>query len=207
MTLALMTQMPKQGESKKKVLNDQQWMQQRMKIGLSATPSAKIISQSTMENLTSSGYKNYIQEHFKRKECVRYFPGESGDLCEECGHHEEEHKTIQDLNSESDQLFGVKVLDTEDEGAKVHHNQTESNHIQKFPTNAYGKIAFEGGQKAKYVRLADDTPMVNIREFMTYDNTLMKPKPHMALSIIGRASNEPLQRLREVLQSRRRPLY
>ena len=26
---------------------------------------------------------------------------------------------IQDLNSESDQLFGVKVLDTEDDGAKV----------------------------------------------------------------------------------------
>ena len=166
-------------ESQKKGLNEQQWMHQRMKIGLKTLPPTKIIESST-------GYKMFIQTFFKRKECVKYIAESSaGDLCK-CGNEKRNHKTIVDLNAEDEKLFGVQVLSNQD--AELEEDNV-TNHIQEFPTNAYGKIEFEGGQIGKYVRLADNTKMKKVKEFIFYDSSLVKPKPCMALSIIGGNKN------------------
>ena len=67
-----------------------------------------------------------------------------------------------------------------------------SKHIQEFPTNAYGQIEFEGTQASKlskYLKLADNSTMSNVKEFICDYWNLMKPRPHLALSIVGGAKN------------------
>ena len=63
--------------------------------------------------------------------------------------------------------------------------------MQEFPTNAYGQIEFDGnvGKAAKYVRLADNTTMASVKDFIVDYWNLMKPRPHLALSIVGGAKN------------------
>ena len=67
----------------------------------------------------------------------------------------------------------------------------QSNTIQEFSTNAYGQIEFEGrmAKSAKYLRLADNTTMASVKEFIVDYWNLMKPRPHLALSIVGGAKN------------------
>ena len=166
-----------------KTLDDQQWMLERMKIGLKTKPL------ETMKVDMHYGIKHFVQTHFKRKECVQFIPQETGDQCE-CGLKEENHKTIEELNEESDKLFGVKVLSSKHKHDREDQQCEKDHHIQEFPSNAYGRIEFEEGQTAKYVRLADNTSMGNIRDFITsHDKSLMNPKPLMALSIVGGAKN------------------
>ena len=169
----LMKQISVRGH-KNKSLNEQQRIQQRIKIGLPTKPSVNVSGALFIQNLTSAGYKTYVQTNFKRKECTKYVARESGDICK-CGLQERDHKVLT-------KLFGVEVLTIEQPG-----NDEKDSHIKEFPTNACGKIEFEGGQTAKYLRLADNTPMEKIREFISeYDSdSLLKLEPHMALSIIG----------------------
>ena len=63
--------------------------------------------------------------------------------------------------------------------------------IQEFSTNAYGQVEFEGrvSKSAKYLRLADNTTMASVKEFICDYWNLMKPRPHLALSIVGGAKN------------------
>ena len=157
---------------KNKSLNEQQRIQQRINIGLPTLPSANVSGASFIHNLTSAGYKTYVQTNFKRKECTKYVARESGDICK-CGVQERDHKDLT-------KLFGVEVLTVEQP-----ENDEKDSHIKEFPTNACGKIEFEGGQTAKYLRLADNTPMEKIREFISEYDSLLKLEPHMALSIIG----------------------
>ena len=75
---------------------------------------------------------------------------------------------------------------------RIEKESSECNHYQEFTTNAYGQIEFEGvqGSKlAKYLRLADNSTMSSVKEFLIEYWNMMKPRPHLALSIVGGAKN------------------
>ena len=88
--------------------------------------------------------------------------------------------------------IAVSVIQT-GERSPVMNNKTlnPSNYIQEFSTNAYGQVEFEGrvAKSAKYLRLADNTTMASVKEFIVDYWNLMKPRPHLALSIVGGAKN------------------
>ena len=86
----LMKQISVRGH-KNKSLNEQQRIQQRIKIGLPTKPSVNVSGALFIQNLTSAGYKTYVQTNFKRKECTKYVARESGDICK-CGLQERDHK-------------------------------------------------------------------------------------------------------------------
>ena len=71
----------------------------------------------------------------------------------------------------------------------------DSTAISEFPTNAFGDIEFinedEGSSKpAKYIRLADSTPMPKVKRLLEDCWNLFHPKrPHLAISLIGGAKN------------------
>lgn len=62
---------------------------------------------------------------------------------------------------------------------------------QELPTNAFGQIEFDGncGAAAKYVRLAHNSTMASVKRLLVEYWGLLRPRPHLALSIIGGAKN------------------
>ena len=165
-----------------------------------------------------------------------------GLLCVHCNGRENQHKSREDLQFATDDMFGSRILsalqedstsqdsavasmaelmrspaiakqnkvtpvllqDTQniaisvmnmDGGAtpsrSVANNLNPSNFIQEFSTNGYGQIEFEGrvAKSAKYLRLADNTTMASVKEFICDYWNLMAPRPHLALSIVGGAKN------------------
>ena len=53
---------------KNKSLNEQQRIQQIIKIGLPTKPSVDVSGALFIQNLTSAGFNTYVQTNFKRKE-------------------------------------------------------------------------------------------------------------------------------------------
>ena len=111
------------------------------------------------------------------------------------------------LNASSILQAGIGMENAKGKGQKKKGN-TEwkaSLTMQEFPTNAYGQIQFDGNvaKAAKYVRLADNTTMANVKDFINEYWDLMKPRPHLALSIVGGAKNFKMDgRKRGNIQSR-----
>ena len=95
------------------------------------------------------------------------------------------------------QVVARSVLELGDRNEPGNYNKSDAGnntvkHIQEFSTNAYGQIEFEGMQAsklAKYLRLADNTTLASVKEFVCDYWNLMKPRPHLALSIVGGAKN------------------
>ena len=90
----------------------------------------------------------------------------------------------------------VLALGDRNGSGNYHKSDVDGNntvkHIQEFSTNAYGQIEFEGMQAsklAKYLRLADNTTLASVKEFVCDYWNLMKPRPHLALSVVGGAKN------------------
>ena len=64
--------------------------------------------------------------------------------------------------------------------------------LQELPSNAFGQLDFEGNSSvkaAKYVRLADNTTIASVKEFIVEHWGLLRPRPHLVLSIVGGAKN------------------
>ncbi|XP_067892332.1 transient receptor potential cation channel subfamily M member 2 isoform X2 [Heterodontus francisci] len=130
--------------------------------------SAKIIFEE------QDHFRKWIRENLRKKECIYFAQNASenaGQICE-CGYSRERH-TKEAINL--GQLQGEKWNSTK--------------HIQQFPTDAFGDIAFEGqGQKiGKYVRVSTDTPPATLYHLMTKYWGLNPP--HLLISVTGGAKN------------------
>ena len=193
-------------------LNDQQWITQRKKIGLSRkikSPKKKDKTKSKKEDIVS-----YIRNNFKRKECVNYVSNPSDSKHRShapcyCGATKKDHKSYseyrQDINSVAKHptiMEESEEGDTEDdnkhgiminiEGPK---DWKPSLSFREFPTNAFGNIEFAGRLSlgSKYVRISADSDIKKVKEFIVDQWEMMTPRPRLAIGIIGGAQNFKLE--------------
>ena len=88
-------------------MNDQQWVMQRKKIGLSRR-NKKVLQNKLAAEQQKMSAITYIQTHFNRKECTKFIgDGTDLDKCL-CGLTKSKHKTWKELESENEELFGTK---------------------------------------------------------------------------------------------------
>ncbi|XP_032880095.1 transient receptor potential cation channel subfamily M member 2 [Amblyraja radiata] len=121
-------------------------------------------------------FRKWIQENLRKKSCAYFVESEdvpkaTRPVCE-CGYAKSQHS---EEALKAGQLQGERW------------NATK--HIQQFPTDAFGDIAFEGlGQKSgKYVRVSNDTAPVALYQLMTKYWEL--DPPHLLISVTGGAKN------------------
>ncbi|NXP35847.1 TRPM8 protein, partial [Leiothrix lutea] len=122
---------------------------------------------------------NFIQENFKKRECV-FFTKDTksmGNLCK-CGYPENQH------------IEGTQVNTTEKWNYKKH--------TKELPTDAFGDIQFENlGKKGKYIRLSCDTDSETLYDLMTQHWHLKTP--NLVISVTGGAKNFALKpRMRKI---------
>ena len=143
---------------------------------------------------------SFIRENFSRKECVHYVHHDTkfnATLPREkpcyCGGVEADHQTDEKtelleklLTSELDE----KAVD-ENEKEKSERLWSESTSIQEMTTDAYGTIEFGENllKAAKYVRLADNSTMESVKQYIVKYWNLTQQRPYLALSIVGGAKN------------------
>ncbi|RLV90179.1 hypothetical protein DV515_00014538, partial [Chloebia gouldiae] len=131
------------------------------------------------EGATVVDLANYIQENFKKRECV-FFTKDTksmGNLCK-CGYPENQH------------IEGTQVNTTEKWNYKKH--------TKELPTDAFGDIQFENlGKKGKYIRLSCDTDSETLYDLMTQHWHLKTP--NLVISVTGGAKNFALKpRMRKI---------
>ncbi|KAM4775858.1 transient receptor potential cation channel subfamily M member 8 isoform 3-T4 [Cyanocitta cristata] len=122
---------------------------------------------------------NFIQENFKKRECV-FFTKDTksmGNLCK-CGYPENQH------------IEGTQVNTTEKWNYKKH--------TRELPTDAFGDIQFENlGKRGKYIRLSCDTDSETLYDLMTQHWHLKTP--NLVISVTGGAKNFALKpRMRKI---------
>ncbi|KAF2985928.1 hypothetical protein EK904_013985 [Melospiza melodia maxima] len=122
---------------------------------------------------------NFIQENFKKRECV-FFTKDTksmGNLCK-CGYPENQH------------IEGTQVNTTEKWNYKKH--------TKELPTDAFGDIQFENlGKRGKYIRLSCDTDSETLYDLMTQHWNLKTP--NLVISVTGGAKNFALKpRMRKI---------
>ncbi|NXX03253.1 TRPM8 protein, partial [Larus smithsonianus] len=122
---------------------------------------------------------NFIQENFKKRECV-FFTKDTksvGNLCK-CGYPENQHI----------------------EGTQINTNEkwNYKKHTRELPTDAFGDIQFENmGKKGKYIRLSCDTDSETLYDLMTQHWHLKTP--NLVISVTGGAKNFALKpRMRKI---------
>ncbi|KAM9305156.1 transient receptor potential cation channel subfamily M member 8 [Gastrophryne carolinensis] len=121
----------------------------------------------------------FIQEHFKKRECIAYTKdSKSLDGTCKCGYSKIQHT----------------------EGTQVNQNDkwNYKKHTKELPTDAYGDIQFEAfGRKGKYIRLSRDTTPETLYELMTKYWQLKTP--NLIISVTGGAKNFSLKpRMRKI---------
>ncbi|XP_072049892.1 transient receptor potential cation channel subfamily M member 2-like isoform X2 [Amphiura filiformis] len=117
--------------------------------------------------------QDWIQTNFYKKECVRYVPSEkTKDRCE-CGRTEKEHSRSghsASSHQDPDSPWDSKV------------------DIERETTDTFGNVTFtNNGNKAKYVRLADDTNPKLILELLRRKWKL--DTPELVISVTGGRKN------------------
>ncbi|XP_069716759.1 transient receptor potential cation channel subfamily M member 8 isoform X2 [Phaenicophaeus curvirostris] len=122
---------------------------------------------------------NFIQENFKKRECV-FFTKDTksqGNLCK-CGYPENQHI----------------------EGTQINTNEkwNYKKHTKELPTDAFGDIQFENmGKRGKYIRLSCDTDSETLYDLMTQHWHLKTP--NLVISVTGGAKNFALKpRMRKI---------
>ena len=90
-------------------MNDQQWVLQRKKIGLSRR-SRRTLHAKLNEERSKMSAITYIHTHFNRKECTEFNRKLEGDLCVHCHGKAEQHKSKENLRFADDELFGSRIL-------------------------------------------------------------------------------------------------
>ena len=203
-----------ENESSKKVprLNDQQWIMHRKKIGLSRK-TKRTQDKFNKKKTKGEDLKSFIQNNFKRKECINFVHNPEGFKTITrprpcfCGATDKEHKTISEHRKQN---FFENVIEEEseeddhDDNAKgitinieapEHEDWKHHLSIREFPTNAYGKLEFEGSisMGSWYFRLSADTDMMKVKTLITDYLELTSPRPRLAVGIIGGAQNFKLE--------------
>ncbi|XP_038605279.1 transient receptor potential cation channel subfamily M member 8 [Tachyglossus aculeatus] len=137
------------------------------------------ISRSTDVSYSDSDLFNFIQENFKKRECVFFTkdPKSMDNICK-CGYAQSQHI----------------------EGTQINQNEkwNYKKHTKEFPTDAFGDIQFETlGKKGKYIRLSCDTDSETLYELMTQHWHLKTP--NLIISVTGGAKNFALKpRMRKI---------
>ena len=90
-------------------MNDQQWVLQRKKIGLSRR-SRRTLHAKLNEERSKMSAITFIHTHFNRKECTEFMRKLEGDLCVHCHGRAEQHKSKENLQFADDELFGSRIL-------------------------------------------------------------------------------------------------
>ncbi|XP_050772437.1 transient receptor potential cation channel subfamily M member 8 isoform X2 [Gopherus flavomarginatus] len=137
------------------------------------------ISRSTDVSYNDSDLVTFIQEHFKKRECV-FFTRDAksiDNLCK-CGYSKSQH------------IEGTQVNNTE--------KWSYRKHTKEFPTDAFGDIQFENlGKRGKYIRLSCDTDSEMLYDLMTQHWHLKNP--NLVISVTGGAKNFALKpRMRKI---------
>ncbi|KAK2532000.1 Trpm8, partial [Columba livia] len=137
------------------------------------------MSRSTDVSCSDADLVNFIQENFKKRECV-YFTKDTksmGNLCK-CGYPENQHI----------------------EGTQINNNEkwNYKKHTKELPTDAFGDIQFENmGKRGKYIRLSCDTDSETLYDLMTQHWHLKTP--NLVISVTGGAKNFALKpRMRKI---------
>ncbi|XP_053926525.1 transient receptor potential cation channel subfamily M member 8 isoform X3 [Cuculus canorus] len=122
---------------------------------------------------------NFIQENFKKRECIFFTKDTKSqdNLCK-CGYPENQHI----------------------EGTQVNTNEkwNYKKHTKELPTDAFGDIQFENmGKRGKYIRLSCDTDSETLYDLMTQHWHLKTP--NLVISVTGGAKNFALKpRMRKI---------
>ncbi|XP_069841298.1 transient receptor potential cation channel subfamily M member 8 [Dendropsophus ebraccatus] len=121
----------------------------------------------------------FIQENFKKRECVTYTKdSKSQDSVCKCGYTKVQH------------IEGTQVNTCDKWNYKKH--------TKELPTDAYGDIQFDAfGRRGKYIRLSRDTAPETLYELMTKFWQLKTP--NLIISVTGGAKNFSLKpRMRKI---------
>ena len=204
-------------------LNDQQWIMQRKKIGLSRNVKRMKKNRESKER-SKSNMISFIETNFKRKECVSYVHNEDGknsDLRPRpcyCGATEEEHRSvaqhknykqneheiIREEEEDEENIIGSHGITITVDGAQEKKEWKEGFCIREFPTNAFGNIDFDGRLSlgGKYLRVSNNADMKKIKMLLTDHWDMFTPRPRLVLGVIGGAQNFKLEgRKRETFKS------
>ncbi|NXO03232.1 TRPM8 protein, partial [Rhinopomastus cyanomelas] len=137
------------------------------------------MSRSIDVSYSDTDLVSFIQENFKKRECV-FFTKDTksmGNLCK-CGYPENQHI----------------------EGTQVNTNEkwNYKKHTKELPTDAFGDIQFENlGKRGKYIRLSCDTDSETLYDLMTQHWHLKTP--NLVISVTGGAKNFALKpRMRKI---------
>ncbi|GAB0191830.1 transient receptor potential cation channel subfamily M member 8 [Grus japonensis] len=137
------------------------------------------MSRSIDVSCSDADLVNFIQENFKKRECVFFTKDtkSTGNLCK-CGYPENEHI----------------------EGTQINTNEkwNYKKHTKELPTDAFGDIQFENmGKRGKYIRLSCDTDTETLYDLMTQHWHLKTP--NLVISVTGGAKNFALKpRMRKI---------
>ncbi|KAM5152903.1 transient receptor potential cation channel subfamily M member 8 [Mantella aurantiaca] len=121
----------------------------------------------------------FIQENFKKRECITYTKdSKSQDGMCKCGYSKIQH--IEGTQTNQNDKWNYKK------------------HTKELPTDAYGDIQFEAfGRRGKYIRLSRDTTPETLYELMTKYWQLKTP--NLIISVTGGAKNFSLKpRMRKI---------
>ncbi|XP_065269121.1 transient receptor potential cation channel subfamily M member 8 isoform X2 [Emys orbicularis] len=137
------------------------------------------ISRSTDVSYNDCDLVTFIQEHFKKRECV-FFTRDAksmDNLCK-CGYSKSQH------------IEGTQVNNTE--------KWSYRKHTKELPTDAFGDIQFENlGKRGKFIRLSCDTDSEMLYDLMTQHWHLKNP--NLVISVTGGAKNFALKpRMRKI---------
>uniref|UniRef100_A0A670HTU1 Transient receptor potential cation channel subfamily M member 8 n=1 Tax=Podarcis muralis TaxID=64176 RepID=A0A670HTU1_PODMU len=138
------------------------------------------ISRSTDLSYSEIDLVHFIQENFKKRECVFFTKDTKSidNLCK-CGYAKSQH-------AEGTQMSN-------------HEKWNYKKHTKEFPTDAFGDIEFENlGKTGKYIRLSCDTDSETLYDLMTQHWHLKTP--NLIISVTGGAKNFALKpRMRKIV--------
>ncbi|XP_053140753.1 transient receptor potential cation channel subfamily M member 8-like isoform X3 [Hemicordylus capensis] len=138
------------------------------------------ISRSTDLSYSETDLVHFIQENFKKRECVFFTKDAKSidNLCK-CGHTKSQH------------IEGTQINN--------HEKWNYKKHTKEFPTDAFGDIEFENlGKRGKYIRLSYDTDSETLYDLMTQHWHLKTP--NLIISVTGGAKNFALKpRMRKIV--------
>ncbi|XP_077774685.1 transient receptor potential cation channel subfamily M member 8 [Podarcis muralis] len=138
------------------------------------------ISRSTDLSYSEIDLVHFIQENFKKRECVFFTKDTKSidNLCK-CGYAKSQH------------VEGTQMSN--------HEKWNYKKHTKEFPTDAFGDIEFENlGKTGKYIRLSCDTDSETLYDLMTQHWHLKTP--NLIISVTGGAKNFALKpRMRKIV--------
>nr|XP_034995036.1 transient receptor potential cation channel subfamily M member 8 isoform X2 [Zootoca vivipara] len=138
------------------------------------------ISRSTDLSYSENDLVHFIQENFKKRDCVFFTKDTKSidNLCK-CGYSKSQH------------VEGTQMSN--------HEKWNYKKHTKESPTDAFGDIEFENlGKTGKYIRLSCDTDAETLYDLMTQHWQLKTP--NLIISVTGGAKNFALKpRMRKIV--------